>query len=82
MLVFSESVQIIIDDRVVAPFFKFLLRATSSTANEIVKNGAVRLPTNTDANGIIQLVNRLKDPTNAGKCKGDSRSLSRSLHLR
>ncbi|KAL1797870.1 hypothetical protein ACET3X_004476 [Alternaria dauci] len=60
MLVKGSRVQIFVGDVLITTISKPLLRATSSTVEEIFKDGAIELPADTDKNGVTRMVKYLE----------------------
>ena len=59
MLVKGDRVQIFIDGVLITTISKPLLRATSATVGDILKDGTIELPADTDESGVIRVVEYL-----------------------
>ncbi|RII20099.1 hypothetical protein CUC08_Gglean001499 [Alternaria sp. MG1] len=60
MLVKGDRVQIFIDGVLITTISKPLLRATSATVGDILKDGTIELPADTDESGVIRVVEYLE----------------------
>ncbi|KAG9191212.1 hypothetical protein G6011_09300 [Alternaria panax] len=60
MLTKGERVEIFISDTLITKISKPLLRETSATFGEIFKDGAIKLPEDTDKNDVVRVVNYLE----------------------
>jgi hypothetical protein len=56
----GDRVDISVDDVLVTDMSKPLFRATSATAGDLFKDGAVKLPADTDKDGVLRLANHLE----------------------